>query len=298
MCRVRLGGWWIGDTNGGGSQASDHQTDLSYGSGGRVSFGLLDEATAVNYAVYYRAGSYARPGFDGSSIARDGTTISDVTATQGLSVAAFAETAESTVSKATFPLGDATEEQNLIDWLAAVPDGHLVAGVLKGDFVAPTAGNAAALVTAFETIGVEYFSSDGTDAGWAFVGQKAFPTTYGPANNFGRLDAADVVANRLFSCMENTIAIPENAVTKAAAVLPPPESGTGRRSWSHLLGGADGGIDSAFDFDLSTALLLLNTGYLNREAQATYQLVVSSSQVMYVVVSMCHGWVGKHGSHV
>ena len=90
MCRVRLGGWWIGDTNGGGSQASDHQTDLSYGSGGRVSFGLLDEATAVNYAVYYRAGSYARPGFDGSSIARDGTTISDVTAAQGLSDPMFA----------------------------------------------------------------------------------------------------------------------------------------------------------------------------------------------------------------
>lgn len=29
---VRLGGWWIGDSNGGGSGSVDHQTDTSYGS--------------------------------------------------------------------------------------------------------------------------------------------------------------------------------------------------------------------------------------------------------------------------
>ena len=47
----------------------------------------------------------------------------------GLALAAYDEaSATSSVTEAVFSLGDATQEQALIDWLAAVPDGQVVSG--------------------------------------------------------------------------------------------------------------------------------------------------------------------------
>ena len=279
---VRLGGWWIGDSNGGGS-GSDHQTDTMYGSGVGVRYQHNTYVSATNFAMYYRSKSFARSAAElqGSFIERDGAVVASTSAS-GLTVAAWDETtAGSTVSTDSFLLGVDAAELSLVTWLGAVPTGHVVAGVLPKGFADPTAGNDLAVRTALASVGVS-LPGDAMPAngGWAFIGRKGFPTaTHGVANNWGMLESSSIEARRLFQCSAMTARLPENALAGTAAVGTVRSSGLHARSAVRVSGGADAG--GPLEVDTATGQVKLAKGYLDRDAKAALSLEVSAEFPLY-----------------
>ena len=230
--------------------------------------------------MFYRSKSMARGDAGGSAVQRDGAVVSDVTS-DGLSLVSYDETtAASTVTKRTFTLGDTAEEAALLSWLTSVPTGHVVAGVVRGAFKHPTSGNEASVRSAFDNLGVSFPPANSpTTYGWSFVGRKGFPDGPGASSRYGPVNYGELQAFRLFQCSHTAVSLPENALAGTAAMAAVRESGSAIRANLNVAAGGDAA--GPITADSNTGQILLNSGYLDRESQASYELNLRAQRKLY-----------------